>query len=87
MLSEWFIEIVNASTYGTKIPRANTDFILNMSVPIPPLDDKKNIVSYLENKCSEIDSLVSIKNSKIKELKDYKKSIIYEYVTGKREVQ
>ncbi len=87
MLSEWFIEIVNASTYGTKMPRANTDFILNMSVPIPPLDDKKNIVSYLENKCSEIDSLVSIKNSKIKELKDYKKSIIYEYVTGKREVQ
>lgn len=87
MLSEWFIEIVNASTYGTKMPRANTDFILNMSVPIPPLDDKKNIVSYLENKCSEIDSLVSIKNSKIKELKNYKKSIIYEYVTGKREVQ
>ena len=87
MLSEWFIKIVNASTYGTKMPRANTDFILNMSVPIPPLDDKKNIVSYLENKCSEIDSLVSIKNSKIKELKNYKKSIIYEYVTGKREVQ
>ena len=86
MLSEWFIEIVNASTYGTKMPRANADFILNMSVPVPSVNERKAISNYLDNKCSQIDSLISTKNSKIEELKEYKKSIIYEYATGKKEI-
>ena len=50
-----------------------------------PFND--DIADYLDHKCSEIDSLINIKLSKIDSLKDYKKSIIYEYVTGKREVQ
>lgn len=86
MLSEWFIEIVNASTYGTKMPRANADFILNISVPVPSVNEQKAISNYLDKKCSEIDSLISTKNSKIEELKEYKKSIIYEYTTGKKEI-
>lgn len=87
MLSDWFIEIVNSSTYGAKMPRANADFILNMNVCFPSnIEQQRQIVNYLDNKCSEIDSLIAIKQQKIEELKDYKKSIIYEYVTGKREV-
>ena len=55
-------------------------------VPVPPIDEQQSIVSFLDTKCSEIDSLISIKQQKIEELKEYKKSIIYEYVTGKKEV-
>lgn len=49
--------------------------------------EQQQIADYLDNKCAEIDSLIAIKQQKIEELKDYKKSIIYEYVTGKKEVK
>ena len=55
-------------------------------IPIPPVKEQKNIVKYITTKCTEIDNLISIKLSKIDSLKEYKKSIIYEYVTGKKEV-
>ncbi len=53
---------------------------------LPPLSEQHQIATYLDEKCSEIDSLISIKQKKIEELKDYKKSLIYEYVTGKKQV-
>ena len=52
----------------------------------PPIDEQQQIADYLDSKCTEIDSIITIKQRKIEELKDYKKSIIYEYVTGKKEV-
>ena len=55
-------------------------------LPMPPLSEQKQIASYLDTKCSEIDSLIALKQAKIEELKEYKKSVIYEYVTGKKEV-
>lgn len=61
--------------------------VKNEHVPLPPLSEQQSIASYLDKKCSEIDSLISIKQSKIESLKEYKKSIIYEYVTGKKEVE
>ena len=58
----------------------------NEFIPLAPTNEQNQIIDYLDQKCSEIDSLISIKLSKIDNLKEYKKSIIYEYVTGKREV-
>jgi type I restriction enzyme S subunit len=55
-------------------------------LPMPPLSEQQHIASYLGTKCSEIDSLITLKQAKIEELKEYKKSVIYEYVTGKKEV-
>ena len=55
-------------------------------LPMPPLSEQHQIASYLDTKCSEIDSLIAMKQAKIEELKEYKKSLIYEYVTGKKEV-
>ena len=55
-------------------------------VPFPSLDEQQSIASYLDTKCAEIDALIAIKQEKIEELKEYKKSVIYEYVTGKKEV-
>lgn len=60
--------------------------VLNVSLPIPPLSEQQSIADYLDQKCSEIDELISIKQQKIEKLKDYKKSLIFECVTGKRNV-
>ncbi len=57
-----------------------------ISVPLPPEDEQKAIVAYLDKKCAQIDQLIAIKQAKIDKLNEYKKSLIYEYVTGKKEV-
>jgi type I restriction enzyme S subunit len=57
-----------------------------LEIPVPPLKEQKEITLFIQQKCSEIDSLIALKQAKIEELKEYKKSVIYEYVTGKKEV-
>ena len=84
LLSYGFLDTVNASTYGTKMPRANIDFIKNL--PFLFHNEQHQIADYLDKKCSQIDSLIEIKQQKIEKLQEYKKSLIYEYVTGKKEV-
>lgn len=86
LLSERFIDIVNSSTYGTKMPRATWEFIKNLIIPIPPSDEQAEIMTYLNNKCLTLDSLISKKELLIDNLESYKKSLIYEVVTGKKEV-
>lgn len=53
----------------------------------PSLTEQNNIVDYLNNKCKEIDFIVSSRQKQLEILDEYKKSLIYEYVTGKKEVQ
>jgi len=86
LLSNWFIKIVDASTYGAKMPRANVEYIKNMFVVFPPISEQKLISTYLDKLAYDNDCLISIKQQKIDELKEYKKSIIYECITGKKEV-
>ena len=50
------------------------------------MQEQKQIAAYLEGKCDQVDRLISIKQSKIEKLEQYKHSLIYEYVTGKKEV-
>ncbi len=59
-----------------------------VQVPLfePPLEEQKEIADYLNAKCAEIDRLIAKKEQLVKELESYKKSLIYEVVTGKREV-
>lgn len=83
LLSYWFIDIVNSSTYGTKMPRASWEFIGNMYVPYPPLSEQISIADFLDKKCSAIDSTISKKQQIIEKMTEYKKSLIYECVTGK----
>lgn len=68
------------------LTRLYTDGLFAIDCPLPRDDEQKEIVNYLDNKCSQIDRLISIKQSKIEKLEQYKKSLIYEYVTGKKEV-
>lgn len=58
----------------------------SMPVLLPPLEEQKKIADYLDAKCAEIDGLIAKKEQLVKEMESYKKSLIYEVVTGKREV-
>ena len=60
--------------------------LANLIVVTSPLSEQQSIADYLDKKCSEIDELISIKQQKIEKLKEYKKSLIFECVTGKRKV-
>ena len=64
----------------------NYDGIKKILVLLPPLEEQQQITDYLDKKCAEIDKLIAIKQQKIETLTEYKKSIIYEYVTGKKQV-
>lgn len=57
-----------------------------IQVPYPSLIEQKKIADYLDEKCNEIDILIKNKQKQLKTLEQYKKSLIYEYVTGKKEV-
>ena len=72
---------------GESISPLYTKDLLSINIYAPPKSEQESIIKYLNIKCTEIDNLISIKQSKIDSLKEYKKSIIYEYVTGKREVE
>lgn len=69
---------------GIKVFSVSRKFLSETSVLIP--DNASKMVELLDEKCSHIDKLISIKQQKIERLNQYKKSIIYEYVTGKKEV-
>lgn len=84
--SQGFIKTVDNSTSGVKMPRANIEFIKNIFIPVAPENEQKEIVEFLEKRIESIDGVIAGKKKQIKILEEYKKSLIYEYVTGKKEV-
>ena len=72
-------------SYGTQ-QNIGMRTLEKLILSVPPLSEQQSIANYLDLKCSEIDELISIKQQKIEKLKDYKKSLIFECVTGKRKV-
>ena len=68
------------------LKRVSSNFVNNYSFALPPIEERNKIVFYLDKKCTQIDSLIAIKQRKIEKLQQYKKSLIYEYVTGKKEI-
>ncbi len=68
---------------GGTIPTISQEKINNFWVLLPLEKEQHSIASYLDEKCSDIDRLIALKQQKIESLKDYKKSVIYEAVTGK----
>ncbi|MBE7670714.1 restriction endonuclease subunit S [Tenacibaculum piscium] len=83
MLSFEFIKLIDSSTYGSKMPRANSDFIGNQLIPIPPLSEQKEISSYIEKSSEKIATAIGLKSEEIEKLKEYKSSLINSVVTGK----
>ena len=68
---------------SSSMQNISQDQFANAKIVIPPLSEQQTISNYLDGKCSEIDKLIAMKQQKIEKLKDYKKSVIYEAVTGK----
>lgn len=66
--------------------RLQTSSFNNFKVPAPPKAEQDEIANFLDSKCTEIDTLIADKKRQLDILADYKKSLIYEYVTGKKEV-
>lgn len=87
LLSSKFIDVINSSTYGAKMPRANWDFIKELSIISPTKEEQGKIADFLDEKSRTIDSTIEQKKQLVIELESYKKSLIYEYVTGKKEVK
>lgn len=86
MLNSEFIDLVNSSTYGAKMPRANWDFISNIKVPFFSADEQTIIEEFIIYKCNSIDKIINIKKQQIEKLKEAKQSLISEAVTGKIEI-
>lgn len=66
--------------------RLPAEMFLNFVLPVPPLDEQRKIGEFLDKQCAQIDDLIVEKQSLIDNLESYKKSLIYEVVTGKRRV-
>lgn len=81
MIDQSFIDEVDNSTYGAKMPRANSNFILNLAIPRISYNEQNKIANYLDAKCADIDALQQDLQSEIEALKEYKKSVITEAVT------
>lgn len=81
MLSDGFTKIVDSSTYGAKMPRVASDFILNLPFYLPPITEQTAIAQHLDKKCTEIDELISLQEQMITQLTTYKQAVITETAT------
>lgn len=93
----YFHYLMRNKTYATEFRRLSggiregqwdlpSEALNNTIILLPPLDEQQEIADYLDNKCAEIEQIIADKKSQIETLDGYKKSLIYEYVTGKKEV-
>ena len=77
----------NSIFIQSTIQNIGADRYANLPLPVPnSLQEQQEIADYLDVKCAEIDGLIAKKEQLVKELESYRKSLIYEVVTGKREV-
>ena len=81
-----FLYQVEGGVVGGTIPTIAQEKISNFKILLPSENEQNDIVSHLDTKCREIDTLISLKRQKIEMLKEYKKSIIFEAVTGKTNI-
>ena len=82
-----FVHQACATMTGTGgLKRISPSFVKNCNIHYPSAAEQAQIAAYLDAKCAEIDGLIAKKEQLVKELESYKKSLIYEVVTGKQEV-
>lgn len=83
--------ILKAQLYLSRMrsaqPHLNAADVGKVQIVVPSLSEQQQIADYLDEKCAHIDSLIADKEKLIREFEDYKKALIYEYVTGKKEVE
>ena len=85
-LSSIFPNEMDRGSAQSTVPSMRLPMLLNFNILIPSNSEQQSIANYLDNKCAQIDSVISEKENLITQLQEYKKSIIFEYVIGKKEV-
>lgn len=97
LLNPYYLEYLTVSAVGrtyfdvtavktTNLACTSSSKVLAFTIPLPSLDEQNEIVSYLKEKYNYIDDVITKKEQFVNELENYKKALIYEYVTGKKEV-
>lgn len=84
--SNAFLEEVSQYVKSNTQGNIGKESLIRAKIVVPKLKEQTQIISYLDSKCSEIDAIIADKKCQLDILAEYKKSLIYEYVTGKKEV-
>lgn len=94
--SKFFYYVMTSSVIQTQIqilsamqstrPELGIDGLRNLLVVVPPVEKQRDIATYLDHQCTELNSAIAINTSMIEKLKEYRQSVIYEAVTGKIEI-
>ena len=85
-LSRAFLTYEEMNLAGSVYIGLNIDMLSSCPVTLPGIDEQVMIANYLDKKCNEINTIINNKELLIQELESYKKTMIFEYVTGKKEV-
>lgn len=86
ILDSSFIEVTNSSTYGSKMPRVSWEFIADLPIAFPKIQEQEFIVSHIESECALIDAKRAKTEKLIELLTEYRTALISEVVTGKIKV-
>lgn len=84
--SNIFQNIIARLRNGMGVPHLTQEAMKEISLPLPPLNEQRDIANYLDERCYEIDGIIEEKQSLISDMEAYKQALIYEMVTGKRRV-
>lgn len=86
-LNSKFVYLQGAvDTIGSTSPHVNISTVRNFLIPVPPISEQQEIAEYIDKKMSQLDKEIEHRENLICKLNEYKKSLIYEVVTGKQEV-
>lgn len=77
LLSDGFIKLVDSSTYGAKMPRANWEFIGSMRIPVPSPDEQQVIARFLDEQTKKIDDLIGAKRELLNQLKQKRLALVH----------
>jgi type I restriction enzyme S subunit len=86
ILNSSFIEVTNSSTYGSKMPRVSWEFIADLPIAFPEIEEQQSIVRHIQTECKRIDKQVERTQKLIELLEEYREALVSEAVTGKIKV-
>lgn len=85
--SKRVIDLINSSTFGAKMPRADWNFIGNLKFAYPPVDEQQEILEHIQEKSAEIDQAISRAQREIELMREYRTRLISDVVTGQVDVR
>lgn len=86
LISPLFSNIIARLRNGMGVPHLTQEAMKEISIPVPPISEQRQIAEYLDRRIAEVNELIHVKEQLITDLEEYRKSLIYDAVTGKRKV-